>query len=266
MVVPFSAEAPSVTHRIFVIVFALLSVARAAVAQPAEAVPVRTFSLQQLDVQSAAKLLSPYLQSPMAGAFESGKSSGVITVRGTNRELQTVDSLLRIFDRPKRTMLLRFQLLEPTDAKASDPRIAETSAALREVFPPAGYRLVGEGVARIEDRKDFEMSISGSETRYGLTGLAQASNDGPQVIQLEIRLSQMGEGFPTGLPSAFSQTVLFATTVSLINKQIVVLGSAASRPRPAASTDTAPSAIREGPPLSGRFIILSVRPEILVRP
>ncbi|MCC6241794.1 MAG: hypothetical protein IT353_15510, partial [Gemmatimonadaceae bacterium] len=90
--------------------------------------------------------------------------------------------------------------------------------------------------------------------------------DGPQVIQLEIKLAQMGEGIPTGLPSAFTQTVLFATTVSLINKQIVVLGSAASRAGPRASVDSVPSTKRAPAPLSGRFIILTVRPEILARP
>jgi hypothetical protein len=255
-----------VTRRLLVVIVLMLSSAPKMFAQQAEVVPVRTFTLQQLDVQSAAKLLSPYLQSPMAGAFESGNSARVITVRGTNRELHTVDSLLRIFDRPKRTMLLRFQLLEPTEQNVSDPRIAEASAALREVAPSAGYRLVGEGIARIEDRKDFEVSISGSETWYALSGVAQASNEGPQVIQLEIRLSQMSDWVSTGLPSAFSQTVLFATTVSLINKQIVVLGSAASRSGPRVSVDTAPSTKRQAPPLSGRFIILTVRPEILVRP
>jgi len=255
-----------VTRHLIVTAFVLLAVARTAVAQSSDALPVRTFSLQQLDVQSAAKLVSPYLQSPMSGAFESGKSAGVITVRGTNRELNTVDSLLRIFDRPKRTMLLRFQLLEPTDVKTSDPRIAEASTALREVIPAAGYRLAGEGVARIEDSKDFEMSISGSEAQYALTGHAQSSADGPNGIQLWIRLSQMAEGFPTGVPSAFTQTVLFSTTVTLINKQIVVLGSAASRPGPRAAADTAPNAMRDVPPLSGRFIILTVRPEIIVRP
>ncbi len=254
------------THRNFVTAFVMLFAARTVVAQSSDAVPVRTFSLHQLDVQSAAKLLSPYLQSPMAGAFESGRSAGVITVRGTNRELHTVDSLLRIFDRPKRTMLVKFQLLEPTDANTSDHRIVEASTALREVAPAAGYRLVGEGIARVEDREDFEMSISGSGARYALTGHAQSSSDGPQSIQLAIRLSQMAEGFPTGVPSAFSQTVLFSTTVSLINKQIVVLGSAASPLGPRAAVDTAAAAKREVPPLSGRFIILTVRPEILARP
>jgi hypothetical protein len=255
-----------VTRRIVVTAFILLVVARPAIAQTSEAIPVRTFSLQQLDVQSAAKLLAPYLQSPASGAFEAGRSTGVITVRGTTRELHTVDSLLRIFDHPKRTMLLRFQLLEPTDFNTTDHRIVEASAALREVAPSPGYRLVGEGIARIEDREDFEMSISGSGMRYALTGHAQSSSDGPQGIQLGIRLSQMAEGFQTGVPSAFSQTVLFSTTVTLINKQIVVLGSAASRPGPRTDVDTAPSAKREAPPLSGRFIILTVRPEILVRP
>mgnify|MGYP003383493539 CR=1 FL=1 len=254
------------TRRFVVTAFIFLCVARPVVAQSADAIPVRTFSLQQLDVQSAAKLLAPYLQSPASGAFEAGRSTGVITVRGTTRELHTVDSLLRVFDRPKRTMLLRFQLLEPTDVKTSDPRIVEATTALREVAPSAGYHLVGEGIARIEDREDFEMSLSGSETRYALTGKAQSSSDGSQGISLWIRLSQMGEGLPTGVPSAFNQTILFSTTVSLANKQIVVLGSAASRTGPRAAVDTAPTAQHEAPPLSGRFIILTVRPEILARP
>lgn len=128
-------------------------------AQDPRDLPVRTFKLQNLRPQDAAKLLGPYVNAPNGGVFDAG-SINAITVRETHAVLALVDSLLRVHDRPRAVVTLRFQLIAALDSNFRDPSIAGIDAELRKLFRFSGYELIGEGTARTEERSDYTMSMS----------------------------------------------------------------------------------------------------------
>src|SRR4029450_7941093 len=69
---------------------------------PSPALDVKTFRLRNLKPEDAARPLAPYVTSPGGGVFEAGGvAGGAITVRETSRVLASVDSLLRLYDRPR---------------------------------------------------------------------------------------------------------------------------------------------------------------------
>ena len=79
-------------------------------AQDPRDLAVRTFRLQNLRPEDAAKLLGPYVNAPNGGVFEAG-SINAITVRETHAVLALVDSLLKVHDRPRAVVTMRFQLI-----------------------------------------------------------------------------------------------------------------------------------------------------------
>lgn len=144
--------------------FALIPLLALGLPAPAQAqdprdLPVRTFKLQNLSAEDAAKLLGPYVNAPNGGVFEAG-SINAITVRETHSVLALVDSLLRVHDRPRAVVTMRFQLIAALDSTYRDPAIAGIDAELRKLFRFPGYELIGEGTARTEERSDFTMSLS----------------------------------------------------------------------------------------------------------
>ena len=120
---------------------------------------VRTFKLQNLRPEDAAKLLGPYVNAPNGGVFEAG-SINAITVRETHSVLALVDSLLKVHDRPRAVVTMRFQLIAALDSSMRDPAIAGIDSELRKLFRFSGYELIGEGTARTEERSDYTMSLS----------------------------------------------------------------------------------------------------------
>jgi hypothetical protein len=240
--------------------FALLmlgSMSGVAFAQDArEPIPVRTDALKRLAVSDAAKLLAPYLQSATSGAFESGADSRAITVRGSVRELKTVDSLLAIFDRTTRTVLLRFQIIEVTDDVKKDPRISDVENSLRELFRFPGYRLIGEGITRTEEANGFDLSIGAEGASYNVAGRVSSVDDASGSVRLLVQLEQ-GVLMPMIGPRK-----LFGSQLNVPLRQIMVLGSAAPAYFDAKSTDTLTTAVLTRPLRLGRPIILTVRAEI----
>ena len=128
-------------------------------AQDPRDLAVRTFKLQNLRPEDAAKLLGPYVNAPNGGVFEAG-SINAITVRETHSVLALVDSLLKVHDRPRAVVTMRFQLIAALDSSFRDPAIAGIDAELRKLFRFQGYELIGEGTARTEERSDYTMSLS----------------------------------------------------------------------------------------------------------
>jgi hypothetical protein len=128
-------------------------------AQDPRDLAVRTFKLTNLRPEDAAKLLGPYVNAPNGGVFEAG-SINAITVRETHSVLALVDSLLRVHDRPRAVVTLRFQLIAALDSNRRDPAIDGLDAELRKLFRFPGYELIGEGTARTEERSDYTMSLS----------------------------------------------------------------------------------------------------------
>lgn len=128
-------------------------------AQDPRDLAVRTFKLQNLRPEDAAKLLAPYVNAPNGGVFDAG-SINAITVRETHSVLALVDSLLKVHDRPRAVVTMRFQLIAALDSNFRDPAIAGIDAELRKLFRFSGYELIGEGTARTEERSDYTMSLS----------------------------------------------------------------------------------------------------------
>lgn len=225
-----------------------------------EPIPVRTFALNKLTVASAAKLLAPYLQSATSGAFETGSDARAITVRGTKSELKMVDSLLAIFDRHPRAVLLRFQLIEATEDAKKDPRIADVDASLHELFRYSGYRLIGEGVVRNEEENPFKLSIGAEGITYSIGGDVFRIDDVGGSVRLTIRLEQ-----PIVLPMMGGLELLFGTQLNVPVGQMIVLGSAAPRFYDGKATDTLTMAKLSQPPRLGKPIMLTVRAEFPVK-
>jgi hypothetical protein len=141
-------------------------------AQDPRDLAVRTFRLQNLRPEDAAKLLGPYVNAPNGGVFEAG-SINAITVRETHAVLALVDSLLKVHDRPRAVVTMRFQLIAALDSSVRDPAIAGIDVELRKLFRFSGYELIGEGTARSEERSDFTMSLS---TKPTMVTLGSSSN------------------------------------------------------------------------------------------
>ena len=129
-------------------------------AQDPRDLSVRTFKLQNLRPDDAAKLLGPYVNSPGGGVFEAG-SIGAITVRETPTIMALVDSILRVHDRPRAIVSLRFKLIAALDSAQRDPGIADIDVELRKLFKFSGYALIGEGTTTTEEMNEFTMTLTG---------------------------------------------------------------------------------------------------------
>src|SRR5687768_17203833 len=116
-------------HRqLFVIaIAACLGLPTLADAQDPRDLSVKTFKLKNLRPDDAAKRIGPYVNSPGGGVFEAG-SIGAITVRETSTVLMLVDSLLRVHDRARAAVSMRFQLIAALDSARRDPEIAGIDA------------------------------------------------------------------------------------------------------------------------------------------
>jgi hypothetical protein len=137
---------------------------------------VRTFKLQNLRPDDAAKLLAPYVNAPNGGVFDAG-SINAITVRETHSVLALVDSLLRVHDRPRAVVTMRFQLIAALDSNVRDPAIAGIDAELRKLFRFPGYELIGEGTARTEERSEYTMSLSTKPKVLNMVRIGARNNE-----------------------------------------------------------------------------------------
>jgi hypothetical protein len=208
----------------------LLAVCLPAVAQAQDPrdLPVRTFKLQNLSAVDAAKLLGPYVNAPNGGVFEAGNINA-ITVRETHSVLALVDSLLRVHDRPRAVVTMRFQLIAALDSTYRDPAIAGIDAELRKLFRFSGYELIGEGTARTEERSDFTMSLSTKpkgpvnermteafQIRGWVEGVEGAGDGRTVRISVSLQSAMQGKDAPD----------LLRTGLTMPTGQSVILGSA----------------------------------------
>jgi hypothetical protein len=197
-------------------------------AQDPRDLSVRTFKLQNMRPDDAAKLLGPYVNSPGGGVFEAG-SIGAITVRETPTILQLVDSLLRVHDRPRAVVSMRFQLIAALDSTVRDPAISAIDAELRKLFRFSGYELIAEGTTRTEEMSDFVMSLSTRPKKFGedliregfqingwLEGV-EGTGDA-RTVKLTVTLRDASRGKDSG--------ELLRTGLTVPAGQSVILGSA----------------------------------------
>jgi hypothetical protein len=177
----------------------------------------RTFTLNSLSGNEAARMLGPYVftdrkDAPGAMSYVEGS----ITVRETPDNLDKIARVLAQFDRPKPSVQLHFQIIEADGAATHDPAIADVETALRKLFRFKGYRLVAEAAAG---------GMEGSRVRQLISGTG-----GPYVIDahiLEVRGS--GDSASVRLQTEFSAPrvgPVLMTTVTLGSGETGVLGNA----------------------------------------
>lgn len=158
-------------HALLIVAF--LAIPALARGQDPRDLSVKTFKLRNLKPDDAAKLLGPYVNSPGGGVFEAGSLSA-ITVRETSSILLLVDSLLRVHDRARAAVSMRFQLIAALDTARRDPAINGIDAELRKLFKFPGYELIGEGTAFTEEMSDFTMTLSTTPTGRGNDRVSEA--------------------------------------------------------------------------------------------
>ena len=205
-------------------------------AQDPRDLPVRTFKLQNLRAEDAAKLLGPYVNAPNGGVFDAG-SINAITVRETHSVLALVDSLLRVHDRPRAVVTMRFQLIAALDSNVRDPAIAGIDAELRKLFRFAGYELIGEGTARTEERSDYITTLSTKPRPLNNaprgTGSAEFFTESFQIRGWVEGVEGVGESRTVRINVALQDAVrgkeapeLLRTGLTIPIGQSVILGSA----------------------------------------
>ncbi len=136
-----------------------------------DTIAVKTFALRYLSSEQAAKLVGPYVfRSAQSAVFDGGSRANAITVRERPEVLVVIDSVLREFDRPPNSLVLRFQLLSSSDTPTTDPGIRDVDQALRGLFRFPGYRVVAEGTSIVGESEEFTVTMSGESDRYIATG------------------------------------------------------------------------------------------------
>ena len=124
---------------------------------------VRTFKIEHVGTEQAAKLVEPYVfrdrpESP--GAIATGL--GAITVRETADNLARIDRLLAEFDVASTAaspLRIEFQLIGANGSAETDPRIADVATELEKLFRFDGYSLVGETFAVVSPGNFFDASF-----------------------------------------------------------------------------------------------------------
>jgi hypothetical protein len=233
---------------------------------PMDRIGVRTFPLQSLSPKDAADLVAPYTMFvPGAGVYEAGGALRAITVRGTSEMLARVDSILRANDHPRATLVMRFQLIAASETAARDPAISDVDTELRSLFRFAGYRLLSQGTAVVNEAEMFSLLMGGANgdvlrlsgsvfaTRpagkqplYVVDGVV-SSPASKGTAQIAISLTRMiATTNGTGVRMPTLETLL-TTGLTVPLGQTVVIGSAAYG-------------------ASIPAIILVVRPEVATKP
>lgn len=231
-------------HRSLFVTAALVSLGAGTVAaQDTTPLAVRTFTLRNLRPEDAAKLITPYVMSRDGGVFEAG-SIRALTVRETPQVLARIDSLLRVHDRERQAITLRFQLIAAMDTGSSsaDPAIGTIDSSLRGLLRFKSYALLGEGTTTAAEQQEFVLTIAAGTQQYGINGWIDQVNSGSTPATAGIKLTLADNGHVGVLPRP-TPTDLFTTGLTIPLGQSVVLGSAASTS------------------LTNRTLILVVRPD-----
>lgn len=183
----------------------------------------RTFDLDYLEPTTAYEIIQPYVfedrpESP--GKIALSREARTVTVRETRDNLDRIARVLGERDRPRPGVELRFKVIEAgPDSTRTDPAIADIEAALRDVFRFRGYRLVGEAVVRAADRSEIRQRIAGpaAHSIHGILSAVRAEEGSAATARLRFTFW-----------TAHNIRAL-ETTVNLVDRQMIVLGTAGAR-------------------------------------
>lgn len=222
---------------LFVALMALAMPAIASAQDPRD-LSIRTFRLKNMKAEDAAKLLGPYVMSPGGGVFDAG--GGSITVRETSTVIALVDSLLRVHDRARAVISMRFKLIAALDSSMRDPAIETIDAELRKLFRFPGYQLIGEGTMLTEEMSDFMTSLATKPVGEGKERFSEsfqirgwldavAGSGTERAVRANIILAGSGkdnELLRTGISVPIGQTVILGSarpTMTLGTRQALIL-------------------------------------------
>ncbi|HEY5491004.1 MAG TPA: hypothetical protein VIK25_07385 [Gemmatimonadaceae bacterium] len=186
---------------------------------------VRQYTLQVLTGSEAESLLVPFV--PVGDGGGVWRSSGtVLTVIGTKRTLALADSVLKSYDRPPVTLVLRFMLIEATDSAVTDPRIGEVEGELRSLLKFNGYRRLAEATSVVAETQNFTSTMAAADrTEFTVDGGVKTVRDGRVGIGISLRSGT--KGMMIGVPTSPDTRQLLSTTLTVPVGQTVVLGTAA---------------------------------------
>lgn len=176
----------------------------------------RTFQLNNLNGEEAARILAPYVFTDRERT--PGQMSFIhqsITVRETPDNLEKIARVLAEYDRAKPSVRLHFQIIQADGAATVDPAIADVEAVLRKLFRFRGYRLLADAVAG---------GMAGSELRQRVAG-----QGGPYIITATIfDVRGSGDSGSVGVRAELftSRGNVLNTSVTLRAGQTAVLGNA----------------------------------------
>ena len=197
-------------------------------ALPAQASPelvTRTISLEYLTPSDAARLVAPYVQSSMGGAFSAGEGVRAITVRETPARLAEIESIIRKQDHAPvhQAVRLHFQLIRADSSSQRDARIADVDSTLRQLLGVTGLHLEGEAVTQVDEGADFHVGLPRT---FSIEGACRAISSGAEGrvrinVTLERPKARMFQAEPsketligTGLTIPYGRNVVLGTTTS----------------------------------------------------
>lgn len=234
----------------------LLNASRADAQRDPSEMSVRTFALRSLLATDAAKLVAPYVRSPLGGVFDV-PGARAITVREHASVIATIDSVLRQFDPAPVVVRLTFQVIETTENAQKDPAIASVEAALRGLFKFSGYRLLAESTILASALGNFSSTLASGNDRFSLSGdISRVTGGSDASVRLNVALRPSVAPRDPAVPgaasdaatmqflSAFSGRDIMSTGLTVPLNQTVVLGSGA-------------------PDVGNRVLILVVRTEAM---
>ena len=177
----------------------------------------RTFELRHRNGEDVAPILSPYVFVDRPGApGQMSHRDNLLTVRETPDNLDKIERVLALYDRPKPSVRLNFRIIRADGAAAKEPAIADVEAALRNLFRFTGYSLLAEAVAGGMEGSQTMQSVSGTGGPYQLLARiheVRGSTDSGTVA-LSVQLMLPGAG------------TVIETTVNLRAGQTAILGNA----------------------------------------
>ena len=107
----------------------------------------RTFELQHLDEDRAARIIAPYVyEDRPEGAGMIAYADGKLSVRETPDNLDKIARVLEEYDREPPSVRLTFQVIEANGNSESDPAIADIERELRQLFRFEGYTLLAQAL------------------------------------------------------------------------------------------------------------------------
>lgn len=165
----------------------------------------RTFDLQYIPAEEAARIIKPYVFGDRPQAIgELSYSGSDLTVRETPDNLDKIARILAQLDRPRRTVRLTFRLIRADGAAPTDPAIADVETTLRQLFRFRGYRLVGEAVVSTVAGSRVMQMLGAGPDRSELSGELQTlTGVGDSAwVMLDVRLNLFPGSFQTrvGIP------------------------------------------------------------------